>query len=212
LWYWSPARLAANGSLKTVAAWGYAFATFTLTFGHVLLTASLDLVVWPLVLLLVIRAVRRNEPRWWLLAGLVVGLSTYNKWLVGLLIISVVGGLLLVGPRKVLVSRPVLVAAVLATAIALPNAIWQASHGFPQSEMGRALAEENATEVRIGTVPILLVMIGPLLFPVCVAGFVRLLRAPEWRPIRWLAPAMVIMVALTIVGGTQYYYPTACCR
>jgi hypothetical protein len=192
---------------QTLAAWGYAFGSFTLTFGHVLLTASLDLVVWPLVLLLVIRAIRRGDPRWWLLAGLVAGLSTYNKWLISLLIVSVVGGLLLVGPRKVLLSRPVLAAAGVAIVVALPNAIWQATHDFPQSEMGRALAGENATEVRIGAVPILLVMIGPLLFPVCVAGFVRLLRAPEWRSIRWLAPALVIVVALTLIGGTQFYYP-----
>jgi Dolichyl-phosphate-mannose-protein mannosyltransferase len=192
---------------QLLAAWGYAFATFTLTFGHVLLTASLDLVVWPLVLLLVIRAIRRGEPRWWLLAGLVVGLSTYNKWLISLLVISVIGGLLLVGPRKTPLSRPVLAAAGLAIVLALPNVIWQATHGFPQAEMGRALAGENATEVRIGTLPILVVMIGPLLFPVCVAGFVRLLRTPEWRSIRWLASALIILVTLTLLGGTQFYYP-----
>ncbi len=192
---------------QTIAAWGYAFATFTLTFGHVLLTASFDLVVWPLVLLCVIRAVRGAGSRWWLLAGLVVGLSTYNKWLVALLLLSVVGAMLLVGPRRVLVSRPVLAAAALAIVLALPNAVWQATNGFPQSAMGAALAENNATEVRIAAVPILVVMIGPLLFGVCVAGYVALLRRPEWRSIRWLAPALVIAVALTMLGGTQFYYP-----
>ena len=154
-----------------------------------------------------IRAVRRGAARWWLLAGLVVGLSTYNKWLIALLLLSVVGGMLLVGPRRVLVSRPVLAAAALAIVLALPNAIWQARNGFPQSAMGAALAENNATEVRVGAVPILVAMIGPLLFPACVAGFVALLRRPEWRSVRWLAPALVIAVVLTMVGGTQYYYP-----
>lgn len=33
-----------------IAAWGYAFGTMTASFGHVLLTSSLDLVVWPVVL------------------------------------------------------------------------------------------------------------------------------------------------------------------
>lgn len=192
---------------QAVAAWGYAFATFTLTFGHVLLTASFDLVVWPLVLLCVIRAVRGGGSRWWLLAGLVVGLSTYNKWLIVLLLLSVIGGMLLAGPRRVLVSRPVLAAAALAIVVALPNAVWQARNGFPQSAMGAALAENNATEVRIAAVPILVVMIGPLLFAVCVAGFAALLRRPEWRDIRWLAPALVIAVVLTMLGGTQFYYP-----
>ena len=91
--------------------------------------------------------------------------------------------------------------------LALPNLVWQATHGWPQRAMGRALAENNADEVRLLAVPMLLVMIGPLLFPIVVAGFVRLLRAPEWRPIRWLAPAMIILVVLTIAGGAQFYYP-----
>ena len=64
---------------QTIAAWGYAYATFTLNFGHMLMTAAVDLVVWPLVVLFVLRALFRRQPHWWLLAGLVVGLSTYNN-------------------------------------------------------------------------------------------------------------------------------------
>ena len=50
-------------------------------------------------------------------------------------------------------------------------------------------------------------MIGPVLFPVCVAGVIALLRRPDWRPVRWLAPATAIMVALTLVAGSQVHYP-----
>jgi Dolichyl-phosphate-mannose-protein mannosyltransferase len=192
---------------QTLAAWGYAYATFTLNFGHMLMTASGDLVVWPLVVLFVLRALLRREPRWWLHAGLVVGLSTYNKWLVVLLVLSIVGGLLLVGPRKPLLGRPFLTATGLALLIALPNLFWQATHGWPQFDMGRALSAQNADVVRPLELPALLVMISPLLFPICVAGFVGVIRRPEWRPVRWLAPGMVIMVALTLVGGSQVHYP-----
>ena len=171
------------------------------------MTASVDLVVWPLVVLFVLRALFRRRPHWWLLAGLVVGLSTYNKWLVILLVLSFVAGLLLTGPRKVLLDRPFLAAAALALAIALPNLVWQATHGWPQLDMGRALSARNADEVRLLALPTLSVMIGPLLFPVCAAGLVGLLRRPDWRPARWLAPATVIMVGLTLVGGSQVHYP-----
>ena len=192
---------------QALAAWGYAYGTFTLNFGHMLMTASADLVVWPLVLLLVIRAVLRQQDRWWWLAGLAVGLSTYNKWLIALLVAAVVGGILLSGPRKVLVSRAFLGAAGLAVLLALPNLLWQALHGWPQLDMGRALAAHNAEAVRLLEVPTLLVMIGPVLFPVCVAGVVALLRRPEWRPVRWLAPATATMVGLTLVAGSQVHYP-----
>jgi Dolichyl-phosphate-mannose-protein mannosyltransferase len=190
-----------------LAAWGYGFATVTLNFGHILMTASVDLVVWPLIVLFVLRAVLRQQDRWWWLAGLAVGLSTYNKWLVVLLVVAVVGGLLLTGPRSVLRSRAFLGATVLAVLIALPNLVWQALHGWPQLAMGGALSATNAEEVRLLAMPALLVMIGPVLFVVCVAGFLELLRRPEWQPVRWLAPAVVIVVGVTTVAGAQVHYP-----
>ena len=190
-----------------LAAWGYAFGTFTLTFGHVLLTASVDLLVWPTVLLLVLRALRRGQPAWWLPAGLLVGLSTFNKWLVVLLVLSVLAGLLAVGPRRVLVSRAVLGAAALALLGALPNLVWQVRHGLPQLAMGQALSAENAGDVRVTAVPLLLVAVGPLAVPVWLAGVVALLRRPEWRPVRFLAPALGVIVVLTVLGGSQVYYP-----
>lgn len=190
-----------------LAAWGYAFATLTLAFGHVLLTASLDLVVWPLIILFVIRAVLRAQARWWWLAGLVVGLSTYNKWLVTLLVASLVAGLAVVGPRRRLLSRAVLGAAALAVVVAAPNIIWQLHHHLPQVAMGRALSQQNAHDVRVSTLPLLLVMVGPLMSPFLVAGVVRLVRAPDWRPIRFLAVALLIVIGLTLAGGSQFYYP-----
>jgi hypothetical protein len=192
---------------QSLAAWGYAYDTFTLNFGHILMTASVDLVVWPLTVLFVVRAVVRQQDHWWWLAGLAVGLSTYNKWLVVLLVTAVVGGLTLAGPRRIMLSRAFLGSAALAVLVAAPNLVWQAGHGWPQLAMGRALSAGNADEVQLLTAPTLLVMIGPVLSAVCVAGFLGLLRRPEWRPVRWLAPAMVIMVVLTLVAGAQVHYP-----
>src|SRR4051812_36612809 len=60
------------GLAQGLAAWGYAFASITLSFGHVLLTASLDLLVWPAVILVVMRALLRSQPWLWLVAGAIV--------------------------------------------------------------------------------------------------------------------------------------------
>ena len=46
-----------------LTAWGMAGASMTLAFGHVLLTASLDLVVWPAAVLFMVRAVMRGNGR-----------------------------------------------------------------------------------------------------------------------------------------------------
>lgn len=98
-----------------------AFASLPLAFGHLMLTASLDLVVWPLTVLTIIRALLRAQPRWWLVAGVIVGLSTYNKLLIGLLVAALVAGLIILGLRKVLWSKHLLMAAVIALILAGPN-------------------------------------------------------------------------------------------
>src|SRR3954470_9766037 len=189
-----------------LAAWGYGFGTMTLTFGHLMHTSSIDLLAWALVLLAVVRALRRG-PRWWWLAGTVVGLDTYDKWLITMLVVAVLVGLLAVGPRRVLVSRDLLGAAVLAVGLALPHVVWQLRHGVPQLAMGRALPTDNATAVRITTVPGLTYLLGPPMVVVVVAGVVRLLRAPAWRPYRFLPVALLVAVVLTMLGGAQFYYP-----
>jgi Dolichyl-phosphate-mannose-protein mannosyltransferase len=72
--------------------------------GHVMLTATVDFALWAAVLLVIARALLRQEPRW-LVAGILVGISTYNKLLIVLLLLSLLAGLLIVGPRQVFASR-----------------------------------------------------------------------------------------------------------
>jgi 4-amino-4-deoxy-L-arabinose transferase-like glycosyltransferase len=218
-----PATLLAAGSVLVVAlvtrelgggrraqalcAWAYAFSAVPLIFGHLLLTATVDLVVWPAVTLFVLRALLRDQPRWWLAAGALVGLSTANKLLVGLLAVALVAGLLGVGPRRALWSGWLLAGAVLALVLALPQLVFQATHDWPQLAMGAALSDNNAGEVRVLMWPFLLLMLGPPLVPVWVAGIVALLRRTDWRTVRLLVPAFAALLVLTFAGGGQVYYP-----
>jgi hypothetical protein len=56
--------------------------------------------------------------------------------------------------------------------------------------------------------PFLLLILGPPLVPVWVAGVIALLRRPEWRPVRLLVPAFLMILVLTFLGGAQVYYPS----
>jgi 4-amino-4-deoxy-L-arabinose transferase-like glycosyltransferase len=201
-------ELGGGRGAQALCAWGYAFAVVPLVFGHVLLTSTADLLVWPGVTLFVIRALLRRQPRWWLAAGALVGLSTVNKLLVTLLVLSLLAGLLLVGPRRSLVSRWFLGGAALAAVLALPQLVYQATNDWPQLAMGQALADNNAGEVRVLMWPFLLLILGPPLVPVWVAGVIALLRRPEWRPVRLLVPAFLMILVLTFLGGAQVYYPS----
>lgn len=200
-------ELGGGRAAQALCAWAYAFAATPLAFGHLLSTTTVDLVVWPLTCLFVMRALLRRQPAWWAWAGAVVGLSTYNKLLVTLLVLALAVGALLVGPREVFRSRWLGLAVLVAAVLALPNVLYQATHSWPQLTMARALSDNNAADVRVQMWPYLVVLLGPPLVPIWVAGLVALWRRPQWRPVRLLTPAFGVLLLETFIGGGQFYYP-----
>ncbi|MFY1691824.1 glycosyltransferase family 39 protein [Plantactinospora sp. WMMB782] len=202
------ARELGGGALaQTLAAAGLGTGGATLIFGHVLLTAGFDMVVWLGIVLCAARALLRNQPRWWLLAGAVLGIGLYNKLLVVLLLVGLGAGLLAVGPRRVLLDRWLWAGVGLALLVGAPNLVYQLSHELPQAGMAAAIAEDKGAESRSTFVPFQFLLIGPPLAAVWLAGLVGLLRRPSWRPVRALAVAYLVVCVLVLVSGGQPYYP-----
>lgn len=199
-------ELGGGRTAQTLAAWGFGTAATPLIFGHTLLTASLDLVVWPAVVLLVARALLRDEPRWWIAAGVVAGAGLYNKLLVVVLLGAIVVGLLVAGPRRPLATRWPWLGAATAAVVGLPNLVYQATNGWPQLAMGAALSENNADDVRVDMWPFQLVTLGFGLTVVWIVGLVALWRRPQWRPLRFLVVAYPVVLMFVFAGGTQIYY------
>jgi 4-amino-4-deoxy-L-arabinose transferase-like glycosyltransferase len=186
------------------AACGVATTSAVIVLGHVFLTSTADLTLWPAICVCVVRAERQDRPRWWLAAGALAGLATYNRLLVGVLVAGLALGLALVGPRRRLLSPYVLGGALVAVVVALPNELYQLLNGWPEADMGRALAANNAADTRVAMFPLLVLLFGPPLVVIWVAGLVALWRD---RRLRFLVVAFGVLVVFTFVGGTQPHYP-----
>jgi len=119
-----------------------------------------------------------------------------------------VGGLLLARRWDVLRSAWLWIGGAIAALIWAPNLAWQALNGFPQLEMAGSIARE-ATENRVMLVPELLLLAGPLLFPVLLAGIWRLVRRADARPWRAIPFGFAIVVALVLLSGGKSYYAAA---
>ena len=198
-------ELGGSRGAQILAALG-ALGAFPLIAGHTLVTSSVDMPFWLGVLVLVVRALLHEDRTAWLLAGAVTGVATYDKLLVALLLLCLAAGLVLVGPRRPLHSRAVWTGVLLAALIGAPNIAYQVAHGFPQIAMARSLSAHKGHDARITLVPLQLVMLGPLLVPIWVAGLVALLRRQAWRPLRAIAVAYLLMAAFLLVTGGQPYY------
>jgi hypothetical protein len=175
---------------------------------HELTTTTPDFVFWAITLLLVMRLLESQDPRWWVAIGGCVGIGSEAKWNIGFLAAALAAGFLATGSRRLLRSRYLLIGGVIAAALAAPDLIWQAAHGWPSADVFRALqtaAGHNRAVFWLGQI----LFTGPLLTPVWVSGAVWSLRSAAARPFRPVAIACVIAIVLQFVLGGKPYYPGA---
>ena len=173
---------------------------------HLMSTTTPDFVAWAGLLYLVLRLLDSGEPRWWLAIGLVTGVAAEAKWTIWFLAAAVVAGFAVTPQRRLLLhSRYLLLGAVIAAALAAPDLIWQAGHGWPNLEVFRVL-QTAAGHNRAVYWPAQLLYTGFALTPVWVAGLVWFLRNEAARPFRPAAIAAVLTILLQfILGGKPYY-------
>jgi hypothetical protein len=173
--------------------------------GHLGSTATYEILLWSVVMWLVIRLLDGADARLWLLVGAVGGIALQNKQTALMLGAGLVGGLLLARRWDVFRSPMLWLGGLIAVVIWAPNLAWQAANGFPQIEMARNIAVE-AAENRMNLVPELMLLAGPLLFPISVAGAWRLLRSPQATPWRALGLGFAVLLVLVLVSGGKSYY------
>jgi 4-amino-4-deoxy-L-arabinose transferase-like glycosyltransferase len=191
---------------QVVAACCAAASGLVMVLGHMVNTATFDLLAWLLIGWLVLRLLRTGDGRWYLAIGAVVGIGLLNKRLVALLVLALLLALLAVGPRRVLRTWWLPAGAAVAVAIAMPNLWWEAAHGWPQFTVAAGISERHGGENRALFVPLQVVQLSPLFVPIWVAGLVWLWRDPAVRWARSFAVAYpVLFVVVLLLGGPSYY-------
>jgi hypothetical protein len=165
-----------------------------------------DQLWWTVLAYVLVRMVRRNEPKMWVYAGLVIGIGLLSKltmfFFAGALLLSF---LLVPSSRAYLRSRWVLAAILIAGALALPFVYWNAVNGWPtvlfylsfRGDVGAGpagFAFEQLLEP------------NPLNVPILLLGLWFYLRSDGARGLRALGLAYVILfVFMTVLGMKPYY-------
>ena len=193
-----------RAQLLAAASWGVG--AVCLVTGHFLTTTTGDVCATAVVSLLIARLLRTGDLRLWLPAGLVLGVGLLNKSLIAAVVALVVLFIALLGPRRALRSRWLIAGAALAVLGGLPYGLWQLAHGLPQEALARSIENQGAEGGRAGVIPFELVLIGPLLTPLWVAGLLALLREPRLRAQRCFGAAYLTLIPLLILSGGKSYY------
>lgn len=172
---------------------------------HLFSTTTPDFVAWAILLYLVLRLLDSGEPRWWLAIGLCAGIAAEAKWTIWFLAAAVLAGFALTRQRRLLRSRYLVAGAVIAAALAAPDLIWQAAHGWPNLEVFRAL-QSAAGHNRATYWPAQVLFTGLALTPIWVTGLVWGLRSDGARRFRPAVIGAALAIALQFfLGGKAYY-------
>jgi hypothetical protein len=199
------AELGGGTFAAVLASLAFVAAPVLLSFGQKVGPDMVGMWLWPLAALYVLRVVKGADPRLWLAAGACVGISLESKYSVIFFALALLAGLLLTPQRRVLFSRWFPAGVGLAIAIALPNLLWQAVHGFPMWELLRNGADGKNT------------VASPALFLFQQLILTNLFAAPIWivglvwlffnRSARFLAWAYVLLILMMIMLHAKHYYP-----
>jgi 4-amino-4-deoxy-L-arabinose transferase-like glycosyltransferase len=201
-------ELGGRRSAQILASVAMAGAAVLLGAGHLLSTATFDLLAWSALLWLIMRFLRTDEQRLWVVVGLIAGIGLLDSDLVAFLIAAVLVGIALTGPRPVFRSPWLWIGGVVAAAMWSPYLFWQAGHGWPELQVSRAIASGGSGTSTSRPVFVLAQfgLVSPYLSPVWVVGLARLLRDPSlrrWRAIGWAY--VVLVVVFFVTGGKPYY-------
>jgi hypothetical protein len=175
---------------------------------------SFDTFFWALGAYVIIGILKTENPKGWLVFGIVAGLGLLTKLSMGYLLIGLFVALLLTPNRKYFMSkvdgkyRPgwqLWGGVALALLIFLPHVIWQVQNGWPTVEFARG---SNAA---FGTVPLEFLRgqvmdMNPFNLPIWLTGLYFYLFSRRGRPYRMMGIIYVSVFVLLIIQGTRAYY------
>jgi hypothetical protein len=185
-----------------------AIAPIYLAYGSLVTTNCLEPVLWMGCAWCVVRAVGRDQPRYWFCFGLIAGIGMEEKYGIAMFVLGVACGVLLTEQRRILGSKWIWFGGLVAILIFLPNLVWNVQHHWPFLELIRAVKASGRDKVLspLDYFGQQILMVQPLAGPIWILGLAALFF---WQPLkRWqlLAWAYVLAFAFFVaLKGKNYY-------
>lgn len=175
--------------------------------GLMLTTDCLQPLTWLGCGVCLVRLAQTRDERWWLGFGAFAGLALASKFLIGFYLVGLAAGVLATPLRRCLLSPWLYAGAAIALMIAAPGVIWQATHGWPFLELGKAGASaKNLALSPLGFLGQQLLFVGPLAAPVWLAGLWAWSVKPAQPELRALPIAYLVMATLFYALHGKAYY------
>jgi len=196
---------------QALAALAVLAAPVFMSMNSILTMDSFDELWWALAAYVLIRLLKQDNPRLWLVFGLVAGLGLMTKITMAYFGFALVVGLLLTSARKYLGNKWLWLGGLIALAFLLPYVGWQIANGFPTLGFWRMYASGKTYPVTpLEFLLQQIITLNPLTLALWLAGLGWYLAGKEGKPYRALGIAYVVLfVVLMLMQAKNYFLAPA---
>lgn len=177
-----------------------------IVFGTWISMDAFDQLFWVAAAYVLMLILKRDEPRLWLVFGLVAGLGLLTKLTMLSFGLAVFLAVLATPARRQLVSPWPWIGGTIALAFLLPYVYWNATHGWPTpgfwANYGEKIDEAAPLEFLVEQI----VTMQPPTLPIWLTGLAFYLFARRGRPYRALGLVYVILFVLFAALNSRFYF------
>jgi len=178
-----------------------------LGFGAIFTYDSIDMLIWVLTIYLLVRLIKENKPKLWIMLGLVLGLGLFNKLSILTLGLAIFVCLWLV-PKRVYFKSPwIWLSGLIALLFLIPFIIWQSQQNWYY--LGVA-ADYSGGLAYVASFPEYiwsqLLPNNIFAFPIWITGLGLLLFSAKWRPYRLFGFMYIFLFFLFFFVGAKFYF------
>lgn len=174
--------------------------------GYLFQPVVFDQLWWLLTAYLVVRYINTSNTSYIYLLGVVTGIGLLTKYTMAFFAFAIIVALLFTKQRKVLWSKHVLFAGLIALLIFLPNIIWQFRHHLPLVTHMKKLRTEQLEYIKPSDFIKQQLLVNGIALFVWLPGLLALLFSSKLARYRFLALAYIlIFVFLLEMNGKSYY-------
>lgn len=198
-------RLGANRFGQTIAALAVLVAPQYLGANALLSMDSFDILFWCIALFVLLVLFQTDNPKLWLVFGLVAGIGLTIKVTMLYLAFAMVLALLFTPYRKYFRSLYLYVGGVIAVTFLIPYIIWNANNGWPTIEFWGNYSNKVAPISPLGFLLQQVVMMQPVSLLLWLSGLVYCFsrQGKDQRPFGWM---YVILLLIFIIQNAKNYF------
>src|SRR5215216_3055855 len=177
-----------------------------LAMGTFLSMDAFDQLFWVSATYVLLLILRRDQPRLWLMFGLIAGLGLLTKVTILFFGFAVFVALLLTPARRHLLTPWPWLGGAIATLFLLPYVLWQIRHGWPTlvfwADYGEKVDPASPIELLVEQV----LTMQPLTLPLWLAGLYYYLFSRDGRTLRPLGWIYILLFVIFAVQNAKFYF------